>query len=85
MVKNQPLFGVLISFWLNLLTTPALGAQEQSNKQSVDDIPNQKLLEFIADFGTTDDETFDLMIHHGKKDLEKSDETSTSQEPTHEK
>lgn len=34
------------------------------------DLPSAEFLEFFAEFSETDDETFALILHHGKQDSE---------------
>lgn len=74
---------MLFNCWLTVLAISGAKASEPINNAIEDDIPDQELLEFIADIGQTDDETFDLLIQHGKDDLEKNDEPSQQKEPDH--
>lgn len=53
------------TFWL--LLPLALGALK-SLAQEAATAPSDELLEFLADFGETDDDTFDLVLFYGLRD-----------------
>ncbi len=77
---------ILIKHWLLLtitgLATPLFSstvyAQADAKQQHENDIPDREMLEFLADYGDTDDETFDLIIFHGKQDSDKAVSANTS-------
>jgi hypothetical protein len=78
MTKTKIWVGLVLGCWLSLpLLSLAANADDQDNSPSEDEIPDAELLEFLANYGDTDDETFDLIIYHGKEDLDETDEPST--------
>lgn len=84
MTLSKPWMGIVLGCWLSLPIPPAAHADKHNKNQSEDEIPDRELLEFIAEFGDTDNETFELMIYHGQHDLEQTDEPAKTQEPDHE-
>ena len=49
------------------LLPPAMAQQPTAREQ----LPSLELLEFIAEFGALDDETFDVIEYHAQQDIEK--------------
>ena len=47
--------------------------------------PGREMLEFLAEFGDTDDETFELIVFHAKEDFKKTDVPTTNHKPTTDK
>jgi len=49
-----------------------------------ENLPSLEFLEFLADFDDADDETFELILHHGKEDadLEELENTIGQKAPT---
>lgn len=69
---------VVLILWLFLLS-PTLAQNSQHESELSTTYPSEELLEFLADFGDIDDQTFDLIEFHAQQDTasprqEKSDE-----------
>lgn len=72
----------LTSFWAGLWLislNPCLAQNESHERHSDFQQPSLELLEFLADFGELDDETYNLIEYHALQDqatdlVEKSDE-----------
>lgn len=67
-VTKQWAFGALAGVMAQLFQ-PVVQAQPEGRQQYENDNPSRELLEFLVDYGDTDDETFDLIVIHGKRDL----------------
>ncbi len=67
---------VVASFFLPLaVQAEQITQAEQARENDVaGSAPSRELLEFLADFGDVDDEEFELMVFHGKQDVNESDE-----------
>ncbi len=64
----------LITILLGFLAAPWASAERDEASVAADDRetfqPDEAFLAFLVEFGETDDETFELMVHHGKQDSE---------------
>lgn len=74
-IRHLLLFSVL---WLFLLT-PAMAQTSNHESGQAQNYPSEELLEFLAEFGDLDEETFKLIEYHALQDsaspeLEKADE-----------
>jgi len=55
-------------FGLLLSTTLPVFAQETDNKGHAEPYPSAELLEFLADFGGLDEQTYNLIEYHALQD-----------------
>ena len=55
------------------LFQPIAHAEPSQKHDLQEDIPSRELLEFLVSYGDIDDESFELIIFHGKQDIEGSD------------
>ncbi len=70
--RRLPLFLILVSVY-GFIISPCAHSKEvidQANKPGL--LPSEALLEFLVEFENIDDETFNLLIQRGQKDVETS-------------
>jgi hypothetical protein len=72
-MSPQPYFGLLLALlcWPAAAQPPAQG-------------PSLELLQFLAEFGDVDGETFDLIEHHAQQDQAQSEDPESSTKLTQE-
>ena len=69
---------VILGLWLFLIS-PVSAQNSQHESEPSATYPSEEMLEFLADFGDIDNETFDIIEFHAQQDIasprqEKSDE-----------
>lgn len=59
------------------LSNASLAQQTPADDASTEDYPSQQLLEFLADFGDVDEQTYELIEYHAlQRDRNKAQEKS---------
>ncbi len=64
-----------------LITLFSAGLKSWAENKVAEEPLSKEFLEFLAEFGEVEDETFDVILHHGLEDAEKqklSDQASTT-------
>lgn len=61
---------------LCLFMLMAVEAQESAQHRPAQSLPSQQLLEFLADFGAIDNQTYELIEYHALQDSNKDQEKS---------
>lgn len=83
--KNKRLMVAITGLVVQLLQPQAM-AQSDREPLADGDSPSRELLEFLIEYGDSDNESFDIMVFHGKQDRENSnaqqqDQVDTTAEP----
>lgn len=53
---------------------PTVHSEPSLNQDLQTDTPSRELLEFLVSYGDIDEESFELIVFHGKRDIETSDQ-----------
>lgn len=60
----------LVGFLFNLVAALAAYAQADLPQPNSDEVPDRDMLEFLAEYGDIDDEGFNLLLFHGRQDVD---------------
>lgn len=63
-------FKWLVTAQCLLLLSPSLAQNTTSDVTQTDVYPSEELLEFLAEFGTIDEDTYELIEYHALQDSE---------------
>ena len=74
--------GLMAVFWALAAVIPAGADTDATAKEGTQQSPSLEMLEFLAEFGDTDDETFDLILHHALRDISQNQEEPNTDEDT---